>query len=422
MNKSHITIVAFGSRGDVQPYVTLGLGLQAAGHAVCMAASDDFAAFIQEHGLEFRPLGLNMRELMNNEAVRVALETGRNILGAMWQVMGSLEATLSTMMERTWQACQGTDRIVFSTVGLNAYHIAEKLGVPCYWALTMPVMNRTRAWASPLLPLPFSFGGGYNRLTHVLVEHFWQQSVGRFFNKWRREHLHLPPIPLYKWPYTHLAGQPLTCLYHYSPAVVPKPPDWSEHIHVSGYLFLDHPPDWQPPAELTRYIESGPPPVYVGFGSMNTRDPEKTTHLVLEALNRAEQRGVLLTGWGGMGKTRLPENVFAVESIPHTWLFPRMAAVVHHGGAGTTGIGLRAGIPNLLVPFAGDQFFWGRRVQALGVGPQPIPRSKLTADKLAGALHAAIHDKPMRARASALGETIRAEGGLARAVEIITGV
>jgi len=208
-------------------------------------------------------------------------------------------------------------------------------------------------------------------------------------------------------------------LYCYSPAVVPKPPDWSEHAHVTGYWFLDHAPDWQPPADLVDFLESGPPPIYVGFGSMTSRDPERMSRIVLDALSQSGQRGVIATGLGGLSQSDLPDEVFMTETVPHDWLFPRMAAVVHHGGAGTTGAGLRAGVPSIIAPVSNDQPFWARRVKALGAGPAPIPHKGLTADRLAHAISVAVTDESIRKRAAELGETIRAEDGVVNAVRII---
>ena len=170
------------------------------------------------------------------------------------------------------------------------------------------------------------------------------------------------------------------------------------------------------------FLEAGSPPVYIGFGSMSSREPEATTRLVIEALRRVGQRAILLSGWGGLQKTDLPDMVFMGESLPHAWLFPRVAAVVHHGGAGTTAAGLRAGVPSITVPFFGDQPFWGRRIAELGVGPEPIPRRRLTVERLASAIQQAVGDDGMRLRAAKLGARIRAEDGIAGAVEIIRQV
>ncbi len=391
-----ITILAFGSRGDVQPYVALGLGLQRAGHKVRLVALSQFKAFVENRGLDFVSLGVDMPDLR-----KAGREFKRN---------------MERMQEGFWQASQGTQAIIFSTLGINGYHVAEKLEVPCLWALTIPIFGRTRTRPALLPPLPL--GSGYNLMAHILTEQGTQQTIGRLFNSWRQTRLGLPPIQLHRWPYTQLRGQPVPLLYCYSPAVVPKPPDWSEDAHVTGYWFLDHPPEWQPSADLVDFLESGPPPVYVGFGSTTSRDPEKTSRIVLDALRQSGQRGVIATGSGGLSQSGLTDEVFVTEAVPHDWLFPRMAAVVHHGGAGTTGAGLRAGVPSIIAPVLDDQPFWARRVKALGAGPAPIPRRRLTADRLARAICVAVTDESIRKRAAELGETIRAEDGVGNAVRI----
>ena len=197
-------------------------------------------------------------------------------------------------------------------------------------------------------------------MTYFLNQKLLQALTGQYINRWRREILNLPAIPLGKNPYSQLHGQPMPVLGSYSSIVVPKPQDWGGHIHVTGYWFLDPGADWQPPAELVDFLESGSPPVYIGFGSMSSRNPRQTTQLVCESLERSGQRGVLATGWGGLDGAELPANMFMLDSVPHAWLFPRVSAVVHHGGSGTTGAGLRAGVPSVIVPHMGDQPFWAQ--------------------------------------------------------------
>ncbi len=413
----HITIMAFGSRGDVQPYLALALGLKRAGHTVRMVGMDDYAEFAAGYGIDYFSLGIRMFGSLESDILFDAIESGRNVWGGINKLLQSLKPMVQQLMERAWEACQGTDAILFSSIGITGYHAAEKLKVPAVWALTFPMLARTRAIPSPLLPLKLGKAG--NWLTHAITEQIWRQIIGRFENHWRQRYLDLPPIPLYKWPYKTLHGRPLPKLYHFSPHVFPKPPDWDEHIHVTGYWFLDTPPDWQPPADLLAFLEDGPPPVYVGFGSMPNRDPGTATALVVEALRRAEKRGIVLTYQDSFDASSLPDTVFAVESVPHDWLFPRMAAVVHHGGAGTTAAGLRAGVPTVVIPTAGDQPLWAERIEALGVGPAHTMRKALTAEKLAYAIRIAATHAPMRARAAALGEKIRAEDGIGHAVQIL---
>jgi len=367
---------------------------------VCLVALSQFKAFVESRGLDFFSLGVDMRDLRG--AAR------------------KFKPNLERMQESFWQASQGTQAIIFSTLGINAYHVAEKLEVPCLWALTIPIFGRTRTRPALFPPLPL--GSAYNLLAHILTEQGTQQTIGRLYNSWRQARLNLPPIRLHRWPYTQLCGRPVPMLYCYSPIVVPKPPDWSEHAHVTGYWFLDHPPDWQPPADLVDFLESGPPPIYVGFGSTTSRDPEKISRIVLDALRQSGQRGVIATGWGGLSQSDLPDEVFVTGAVPHDWLFPRMAAVVHHGGAGTAGAGLRAGVPSIIAPVSNDQPFWARRVKALGAGPAPILRKRLTADRLAHAICVAVTDESIRKRAAEVGETIRAEDGVGNAVRIFNQI
>jgi UDP:flavonoid glycosyltransferase YjiC (YdhE family) len=200
--------------------------------------------------------------------------------------------------------------------------------------------------------------------------------------------------------------------------VISKPSDW-HNTHVTGYWFLDAAPDWTPPSDLVDFLQAGSPPVYIGFGSMGNRNPEETADLVLQALAKTGQRAIMLSGWSGMRKENLPDSAYLIDSIPHSWLFPRVAAVVHHGGAGTTAAGLRAGVPTVIIPFFGDQGFWGQQVADLGVGTEPIPRKQLTAQRLAQAIQTAVTDQMMRQRAAALGAKIREEDGIASAVAVI---
>ncbi len=418
-HKIRLTLFAFGSRGDVQPYVALGRRLQQAGYEVTLLAGDEFETFVTGYGLRFFPLGFRIRETISeSDAARAVLEGKRNLIVGMRELIHTLKPAVEQMLHSTWQACQQADAIIFSTLGLSAYHAAEKLKIPCLWALTMPAFNRTQSFPSPLFPLLPIENRAFNWATHLAAEIAWQQLTGRTFNTWRRS-LDLPAMQLNRWTYTHLNNAPLPKLYHFSPTVIPKPPDWDDHAHITGYWFLDDEPGWQPPPELLTFLESGTPPICIGFGSMAERRIEETNEILLQALKLSGQRGLLLTGWAGLGQTDLPKTVFKLESAPHSWLFPRMAAVAHHGGAGTVAAGLRAGVPSIIVPFAGDQPFWAQQIEKLKVGPKPIARSQLTAEKLAEAFRFATCDAETRQRAASLGERIRAEDGCGQAVEII---
>ncbi len=207
----------------------------------------------------------------------------------------------------------------------------------------------------------------------------------------------------------------------YSVHVFPRPASWLEHVHITGYWFLDEEAGWQPPQDLLDFLQAGNPPVYVGFGSVGDASlAEQKTRLVIEALRQSGQRGVLATGWNAMTKIgNLPDTVYMLDSAPHSWLFPQMAAVVHHGGAGTTAAGFRAGVPSIILPYGNDQFAWGLRAYELGAGPKPVPQKRLTAEALSSAITAALKPQALAA-AEALGEKIRKEHGAEIAAEIIS--
>ena len=209
-------------------------------------------------------------------------------------------------------------------------------------------------------------------------------------------------------------------LYGFSPSVIPAPSDWNDQTHITGFWFVDEADDWQPPAALLDFLQAGPAPIYIGFGSMSSRAPEQTADLVIQALALTNQRAILLSGWGGLQKVNIPDSIFMIDAIPHSWLFPRVSAVIHHGGASTTAAGLNAGVPSVIIPFFGDQPFWGQRIADLGVGPKPIPRKKLTADRLANAIREVVTNEDMRQRAAKLGKQIQAENGIKSTVEIFS--
>jgi UDP:flavonoid glycosyltransferase YjiC (YdhE family) len=319
------------------------------------------------------------------------------------------------MTEDAFAACQGVDAILCLGV-LSAFGqaIAAALRIPILHLEPTPLLP-ARSFAAPSWPVQRDLGGLHNHLSGLVmlqVVWLWYRPFVNDFRKW----LGLPPCSAAGF-YRALRSTPM--LGAYSPAIIPRPADWPEHFHVLGYFFLDPQKNWQPPAGLMAFLDAGDPPVYIGFGSMSGRRPEQLASLALEALALSGQRGLLLTGWGGLRAMKTPKDVFVLDSAPHGWLFPRMRAVVHHGGAGTTAEGLRAGVPTLILPFAFDQPFWGARVKALGLGPAPIPQKQLTAGRLAHAIRQAASDSAMQDRARQVGAAIRLENGPANAVEIV---
>jgi UDP:flavonoid glycosyltransferase YjiC (YdhE family) len=261
-------------------------------------------------------------------------------------------------------------------------------------------------------------GSGYNWLTHILSEQLVWQMVRAPYNQWRRESLKLKPMPL-RGPFDDLYKNNTPFIYGFSEYVVPRQNDWHPAHHITGYWFLNQADDWSPPSGLIDFLARGAQPISIGFGSMSGRVARRLADLTVESVALAQQRAILIGGWAAAHERDLPNHIYAIESAPHDWLFPRVAAVMHHGGAGTTAAGLRAGIPSVIIPFMGDQPYWGERIHALGVGPKPILQKALTARRLADAITQAITEEEIKQRAAILGEKIRAEDGVANAVELV---
>lgn len=411
----NISIVASGTRGDVQPYVALGKGLADAGFAVSLITSDDFAGLAREAGLTFRSMGESIEALLQSDDWRKTIEGG-NFLAIMRRMTNELKTRAERLAAHMPTLFEGADLIVSGMGGMGGtFSAAAKFNIPVVQGYVFP-FTPTSAFPSPLTPtLPF--GAALNRLSFQITRLMFWQSV-RMADVATRRQLGMGRAPLFG-PYRDLRERRSPILYGYSRHVLPRPADWDDLHHITGYWFLDAAPDYTPPAGLTDFLKAGPPPVYIGFGSMANRDPEGMTRLTLRALELSGQRGVLASGWGGLRQADLPDSVYMLNAAPHAWLFPQMGMVVHHGGAGTTAAGLRAGVPSLIVPFFGDQPFWGQRVAQLGVGPAPIPRKRLTAEGLAAAIRQGMTDSAMRQRAADLGALIRAEDGIGEAIEVI---
>ncbi len=411
-----IVISTFGVRGDVQPYLALAVGLQAAGHRVTLATSHDFTEWIQAYGVNTHPSRFSTHAFTQEQA---ALRS-RNPLRQL-RLVRDLMGRLAAARSEVWAAIQTADFVIQSPTGTGALEAVSRRGLGAAFASPVPFAP-TRAFPSFFLGAPrFSLGGGYNYLTHQLMHQVLWSAIGGPMTNPLRQQLGLRPWRSFGALLAHGRQVGVPMLYGYSARVLPKPADWDDAQHLTGYWYLEPPPGWTPDAapELVRFLDSGPPPVYMGFGSMTAGDADRHTRLALAALELSGQRGVLMTGWGGLARRAALPNVLFVDDVPHAWLFARMAAVVHHGGAGTTGAGLRAGVPSLLTPFLADQSAWAERVVQLGVGPRIPGIRQVTAETLAAAIQVALTDTALRARASALGAQIRAEDGVGAAVKLI---
>lgn len=413
---THLTILALGSRGDVLPYVVLGAGLQQHGFSVRVVTFASFAPLAARNNLEFTAVPGNAEQITTSGSGISLAESGYNVW-QMWQALKASYWQLATGITEAlsqpaiWQ----TDAIINQLPGgLFGLDLAEKLRIPHITAAVMPLL-RTRAFPMLAFPPGLAFLPGYTPLTYRLAEQIVWSGFRQVVNQWRKTALALPPQPFlgrFKQ-----VGQ-LPTLLGFSEQIVPRPPDWGANVHFTGY-WRPQEPEWIPPEPLLHFLAVGPPPVFIGFGSMPVRDPQQVTQTVLEAVQKSGQRAILHSGWAGIGQAKLPDTVHQLDHAPYGWLFPQMAAVVHHGGSGTTGFGFWAGVPTVLVPFLFDQFHWGRRIEALGVGPAPVPYKKLTAARLAAAINTAVTNPLIRQRAADLGCLIRQEEGVANAVNIV---
>jgi sterol 3beta-glucosyltransferase len=417
-----IAIITVGSHGDAQPYVALGQGLARAGHAVTVATHETFRELVLAAGLEFKPIAGDPRGVLGSADRWLATGRTWHVLPAAREFVRRLRPLLAQMLNDYWRVSQEADLIIYSAVAAPAWSVAEPLGIPAVAAFLQP-LHRTRAFPAIGVPAAIRLGAAFNERSHAVAQLLAWQPVRRQINEWRRDVLGLPPIsragPFAGAP---TGRRPVPTVYGFSPLVVPKPADWGPQVHVTGYWVAETSPVWRPPDALAEFLAAGPPPVYVGFGSMTPKRAERLTALAVEALERTGQRGVLAGGWGGLGVGDLPDTITVVREVPHEWLLPRMRAVVHHGGAGTTGAALRAGVPSVVVPLSFDQPYWGSRVAALGVGPAPIPRRRLSVERLARSIQQAAMDRALQARAARLGAALRAEQGVETAVRIVEAV
>ncbi|MFN8531775.1 MAG: glycosyltransferase [Anaerolineae bacterium] len=404
-----IVILTIGTRGDVQPFVALARGLRAGGHQPLIVAPEAFESFITSYGVEYAPFPGDPAAFIQN-----LVDRGGSRVRLIGEVMRFAMPIARDVLHRALDASRGADVILASfllTVG--GYQVAQQRDVPFISAQLFPTFTPTSAF--PMAGFP---GGGpfANRLSHHLSTTLFWNSSRIAYQVLKRQ---APEIPRrLENPF----GRSLRTLYGFSPLVLPPPSEWDDRTRVTGYWFLDTSHGWTPPQILSDFLAAGEPPVYVGFGSMVTREAERLSGVVIEALRRTRQRAILLGGWGKFGGSSLPDHILQLDSAPHDWLFDRVAATVHHGGAGTTGAALRAGKPTLIVPFTADQPFWGARAAAMGVAPAPIPHKRLIVENLTAALERLRDDTVMRERAAEVGRAIRAENGIgdaSRAIEAL---
>ncbi|KAJ8117470.1 hypothetical protein OPT61_g1334 [Boeremia exigua] len=428
--KLNIVIIIIGSRGDIQPFIRIGKILKEDyGHRVRIATHPAFKDFVQkDSGLEFFSVGGNPAELMafmvKNPGLIPNLDT---IKGG---EIGRRRAQMYEMFQGMWRACINAtddetdhmnakmnkapfvaDAIIANPPSFAPAHIAEKLGIPLHMMFTFPYTPTTQ-FPHPLANIKVSnVEPSYsNFMSYPLVEMMMWQGLGDLINKFRTQVLHLEDISTL-WAPGQLYRLKVPYTYMWSPGIIPKPKDWGPEIDVTGFVFLDLASSFTPPDDLKKFLDDGDPPVYIGFGSIVVDDPDQFTKLIFKAVELAGVRALVSKGWGGFGSNAdCPDNVFMLENTPHDWLFPRCKAVVHHGGAGTCAIGLKCAKPTMIVPFFGDQPFWGAMVSKAKAGAHEcIPYKNLTAERLAEGIKQCLTEEAQQ-NVQKIADSIEAEG------------
>ena len=443
----NIVIQIVGSRGDVQPFVALGQVLKNKyGHRVRIATHSTFRDFVTENGLEFFSIGGDPAELMAFMVKNPGLMPGMDSLKN--GDIGKRRSGMYEMIVGCWRSCieagDGTgmeasdnlladgasfdsgmasgsnpmlkpfvaDAIIANPPSFAHVHIAEKLGIPLHLMFTMP-WSPTQSFPHPLANIMSSNAdsGISNFISYALVDMLTWQGLGDVINKFRERSLGLEPVSI-MWAPGMASRLRIPWTYCWSPALIPKPADWGSFIDISGFYFLNLASNYTPTPELADFLAAGPPPVYIGFGSIVVDDPNAMTKMIFEAVKMTGQRALVSKGWGGLGADQIgvPDSVMMLGNCPHDWLFKHVSCVVHHGGAGTTATGIAAGRPTVVVPFFGDQPFWGAMVARAGAGPFPIPYKDLNADKLANQIREALKPASLE-RAAELAKRISSENG-----------
>lgn len=407
-----ISILTYGSRGDVQPFLALAVGLQKRGHEVTLAAPHRFANFVAQYNIPFAPLAGDPEEIS-----KAFNDAGHNAIKMIRAIGDYVNSIALDVTRGAFAACEDADLIIHSFLFTTGAHsLARARGIPDISVQTFPIFAPTREYPPVALSsLPKGLLSYFGHWLNTQV--FWYGGNSGYHQK-RNQHPDVFSFDLF-WPFVDEPPRRATpLLFAVSPTVLPPAREWANRVDVTGYFFIGAPDAYAPPAELKHFLEAGSPPICVTFGSMIHRDANRIAEIVLESIRRAGQRAIVLTGWEGWkGRTSSDDFLF-LDSAPHDWLLPRCKAIIHHGGAGTTAAGLRAGIPNIVIPFGGDQMFWGKRVHAIGAGPRPMRVRELTASRLTFALAEAEADA-LRDRARLVGQAIRCEDGVGNAIRVV---
>lgn len=408
-----ISMVAIGSTGDVRPYVLLGKELKKRGHEVTIVCFDMTEKMVTEAGLNFAPLAGSVKDIF-----MAVMTPGTNGFTFLPKFKNALLDDLPQFLHTLEEGCKDAEAIICTFFGSVVYSIAEKHNIPCiqthYFLMDYNDMF-------PITTAPgLKMGKAWNKVSYKMGYALINTLEWHYLSDWRSEE-GMKSKKISMSPDYYINGHKIPVLYAISPLLVPRAPEWDEHIHMTGFWTDPEPCEYEPEPSLVRFLEEGEKPVYIGFGSMVSGDMGQTLDIVLKAVAASGVRAIIGRGWGGgaLDAALSNPNVYVADYIPHDWLFSRVSAVVHHGGAGTTAAGVLACKPTLVVPFGGDQPFWGQRIYDLGIGPKPIKRENLTVEKLADALIKLTHTPRFNVAVSEIGGRMKYENGTLLAADIV---
>jgi len=406
-----VTILTYGSRGDVQPFIPLSLALMSRGHAVKLVAPARFKDLVEEYGVNFVPLAGDPAELS-----RRLNDSGYNTIKMVREIMRHAVEIGHDVLLQVEKSCEDADLVIHTFLhAVGAHTVARERNIPDIHVQIFPVFTPTGDY--PNVTLPNLRIRSLNRLTHQMARSVSIRISQVGFDQVRHR-VGLPERKLYS-PFdgdAHRPPTPILCAW--SPNVIPPSNDWSANVHVTGYFHDETFNAYLAPDKLQRFLANGKPPICVSFGSMLNKDAEKIDRVIRECLERTGNRGIILSGWNQLSPVVSSNDFLYLDAVPHQWLLPHCKAFIHHGGAGTASAGLRAGIPNIVIPFTADQPFWGNKIHAIGAGPKPIPVKRLSVRKLTGAIQES-DEITIRMGANTIGQKLRTEEGAVAAVDLI---
>jgi sterol 3beta-glucosyltransferase len=416
-----LTAVTFGSRGDVEPFATLARSLAGAGHHVRLLTHPEYVRLVSGSAVEFvGARGRSPRELVESDEGREVLRHARNPLAMLRRIADVLAPELRLIYEDTQEAISDADAVLAFPATFPALDVADHLGCPIVHVHHVPAVPTARFPA----PAPYirtrSLSGPGNRASYTVDAWLLWQLIHSAADRARADVLGTPTRRYRLRPALAQRRRRLGALVGISRHVLPPPRDWPSDTVACGYWWPSDDQSGSPVLDegTSRFLQDGPPPVFLGLGSTPVDDPAAVTRTVAEAARMAGVRLVLQRGWADLGTDLEDSRIHVVGDISYQAIFPQVAGVAHHGGAGTAAFGLRFGRPTLCLPAVADQFFWGHRLAALGAGPPPLPLARLRPGRLAERL-AALTGGAYRARASRIQSGLDTEDGPGTAVAAV---